>query len=129
MTYPKMKGTDRMNGMKKLSLVAIAGLLALALGGCPQASLDRDGDGVNDSDDNCVNTINQSQDDEDGDGLGDACDNCRDDANPDQADADNDGIGDECDNCPGDSNSDQEDADFDGVGAACDSDDNNPLVN
>ena len=38
------------------------------------ASADSDGDGINDTTDNCVNTANPNQDDTDGDGIGDACD-------------------------------------------------------
>ena len=36
---------------------------------------DTDGDGINDSVDNCVNLANPNQEDADGDGIGDACDN------------------------------------------------------
>lgn len=36
---------------------------------------DTDGDGVNDSIDNCINVANPNQEDEDGDGIGDVCDN------------------------------------------------------
>lgn len=62
---------------------------------------DSDGDGVEDSADNCPLTENRSQQDSDADGAGDACDLC-----PlvpvdsgEHADADNDGVGDECDTC------------------------------
>ena len=41
----------------------------------PPALDDADGDGVEDADDNCVNSANPGQEDEDGDGIGDACDN------------------------------------------------------
>lgn len=61
-------------------------------GGC----VDTDGDGVCDSDDNCVQTSNPDQEDRDQDGVGDVCDNCPDTTNPDQADADGDGVGDAC---------------------------------
>ena len=89
---------------------------------------DRDGDGVNDQDDNCPdvkNGINEDdQADSDVDGLGDACDNCVDDANSDQADGDEDGVGDLCDNCVmianGINEDDQADGDVDGVGDVCD---------
>ena len=74
---------------------------------------DSDGDGVNDSVDNCPQIINADQNDLDGDGLGDACD----------ADDDGDGIDDGTDNCPELANSDQLDTDENAVGDACDPDD------
>jgi hypothetical protein len=102
---------------------------------------DADGDGVEDSVDNCPNDFNPGQEDGDGDGdvgdgVGDVCDNCPDDLNPGQEDEDvggGDGTGDVCDNCaPGVcnpdvraplnscSNADQSDEDNDGVGFKCD---------
>jgi hypothetical protein len=102
---------------------------------------DRDGDEVDDADDNCPDRTNPGQEDADSDGLGDACDNCPEIANATQADADTDAIGDACDgcndidgdgaggpgsrdcpvdNCPGVANQDQADRDADGVGDACD---------
>ena len=98
---------------------------------------DRDGDGVLDADDNCVEVPNTTQLDGDDDGVGDACDNCRVVANADQADENDDGIGDACtetvppdrdrdgvldadDNCPDDANVEQTDSDDDGLGDACD---------
>jgi choice-of-anchor B domain-containing protein len=75
------------------------------------ASTDIDGDGVENSIDNCPNTSNTDQSDMDNDGIGDVCDddmdadgilniidNCPSVYNPDQIDNDNDGIGDDCDN-------------------------------
>jgi hypothetical protein len=81
---------------------------------------DFDGDGVGDACDNCVFAPNPDQTNSDTDALGDACDNCDFTANPDQADADGDLLGDTCDNCPNFPNSFQEDLDADGVGDVCD---------
>jgi len=111
---------------------------------------DADGDGVEDSVDNCFLFQNSDQADSDGDGVGDACelffdfdgdgvedsvDNCILSPNPDQADTDGDGLGDACelffdfdgdgvedlvDNCILSPNLDQADSDGDGVGDACD---------
>ncbi|MCZ6794156.1 MAG: thrombospondin type 3 repeat-containing protein [Planctomycetota bacterium] len=67
---------------------------------------DRDGDGVPDDQDNCVDTANGDQGDADADGTGDLCDNCPDDANPDQGDRDGDSIGDVCDSFTADSAND-----------------------
>ena len=113
----------------------------------PTGNADTDGDGIKDSDDNCLTTPNADQKDTDGDGIGDVCDtddrdgdgikddvdNCADTANPNQADADNDGKGDACDfdqdndgildnvdNCPTVNNPDQSDRDGDGLGDVCD---------
>ncbi|MFQ6047729.1 MAG: thrombospondin type 3 repeat-containing protein [Phycisphaerae bacterium] len=58
---------------------------------------DADGDGVEDTSDNCPNVANAAQTDTDGDGVGDACDNCPNAANANQADTDADGLGDVCD--------------------------------
>lgn len=117
-------------------------------------SPDTDGDGVNDQDDNCVQTPNTTQDDFDGDDVGDACDpdvdgdglanngdNCHLVPNPDQADLDTDGAGDLCDgdddgdtvldgsdNCPTVANVAQDDLDSDGAGDACDLDDDDDGV-
>jgi len=79
---------------------------------------DFDGDGVNNSADNCPAVSNPNQADGDGDGRGNTCDNCLDVANPSQADGDGDGIGDACDSCIGYPNND---ADGDGY---CDAKDN-----
>ena len=45
-------------------------------GGGLNIGSDTDGDGVDDSIDNCVNDVNPNQEDIDGDGVGDACDIC-----------------------------------------------------
>jgi hypothetical protein len=71
---------------------------------------DADGDGVEDSSDNCPNDANADQADDDSDNLGDVCDNCPFNANGpseanipgvgNQTDSDGDDAGDACDNCP-----------------------------
>jgi hypothetical protein len=57
--------------------------------------------------------------DADGDGVDDTIDNCAYTPNADQADADGDGVGDACDNCPSIPNSDQADDDANGIGNVC----------
>lgn len=57
---------------------------------------DDDGDGVINSDDNCITVQNPGQEDYDLDGVGDVCDNCPSMANADQADGNADDIGDAC---------------------------------
>ena len=79
---------------------------------------DRDGDGVPDTQDNCMYKANPSQSDSDGDGIGDVCDTH---SNDDTIDSDGDGVLDSQDNCPQDYNSAQIDSDGDGLGDACDS--------
>lgn len=78
----------------------VVAILVLGVGGGP-AAVDSDGDGIDDSTDNCLLVENPSQLDADGDGLGNACDNCVRVANVGQEDADRDGVGDECDECDG----------------------------
>ncbi len=84
------------------------------------SSADADGDGIEDSQDNCPVHANPTQQDNDGDGVGNVCDNCPARANPNQADGDGDGAGDVCDNCPLDGNTSQSDVDADGFGDVCD---------
>lgn len=108
------------------------GLLApLGLHPAAQADIvDADGDGVDDSVDNCPALANPGQEDADGDDVGDACDNCPETANANQADSDNNGTGDACemptdddddsvpneeDNCPLIPNEDQADSDTETV--------------
>ena len=92
-----------------------AGWMSASFGGLhAPAQSDADGDGVEDSADNCPTDANSDQTDTDGDGLGDACDA------QDDTDTDGDGVRDEIDNCPADANADQADSDNDGVGNVCD---------
>ncbi|CAL4126752.1 unnamed protein product, partial [Meganyctiphanes norvegica] len=106
---------------------------------------DSDGDGVENSVDNCPNVFNIDQANSDSDSLGDACDNCPTIANPGQEDRDQDMVGDACDNgsdrdrdgiqdnvdnCPDVPNADQLNSDNDGMGNACDDDaDNDGIPN
>jgi len=75
---------------------------------------DVDGDGVPDTNDNCLNTPNPDQKDVDGDGIGDVCDSFN------NTDTDKDSIPDVNDNCPTTPNTDQKDSDSDGIGDVCD---------
>ncbi|MFO0744902.1 MAG: MopE-related protein [Myxococcota bacterium] len=81
---------------------------------------DRDGDGVIDESDDCIDTPDPLQADQDDDGVGDACDVCKNVKDLDQLDQDGDGVGDACDLCPAVSDEDQADKDEDGVGDLCD---------
>ncbi len=111
---------------------------------------DTDGDGVEDSLDNCPLIANANQADVDGDLIGDVCDplndqdadtiadssdNCVTTPNTDQANNDGDAMGDVCDpdddddtildepdNCQFTANADQLDTDNDGTGDACEDD-------
>ncbi len=76
-------------------------------------SVDNDGDGVLDGNDNCPSDPNPSQKNTDGDDFGNACD----------SDKDNDGVLNGDDNCPVVANPDGQEADEDGDGKgdACDS--------
>jgi glucose/arabinose dehydrogenase len=58
--------------------------------------IDFDGDGIEDSLDNCPTVANADQTDTDNDSLGNACDNCAFTFNPGQEDSDADSIGDAC---------------------------------
>jgi hypothetical protein len=94
---------------------------------------DGDGDGIDDTADNCVTVFNpvrpvdnSVQGDFDADGVGDACDVCPLDANTtmctsfDPSDLDGDGVANAADNCPNAANPLQEDGDADGKGDVCD---------
>jgi hypothetical protein len=76
---------------------------------------DSDGDGVNDTADNCPSVANANQANHDGDANGDACD----------PDDDNDAVADASDNCPRLANTNQANHDGDANGDACDPDDDN----
>lgn len=67
-------------------------------GGIGGPMRDRDGDQIDNDDDNCPDVPNADQGDEDGDGVGDACDPCP--IDPDMTDSDGDGVGDACDPDP-----------------------------
>ncbi|MBN2107894.1 MAG: thrombospondin type 3 repeat-containing protein [Deltaproteobacteria bacterium] len=88
-------------------------------------TVDADGDGIDDSADNCPSIANPQQLDADTDGIGDVCDTnpgcggCGQ-ANCEQVDTDSDGIADSTDNCLHICNSQQLDADSDGIGDVCD---------
>jgi hypothetical protein len=73
-------------------------------------SIDADGDGLSDAEDNCPLVTNPDQADLDGAGLGNACD----------TDDDGDGVLDSADNCLSVPNSDQADLDEDSLGDVCD---------
>jgi len=79
-------------------------------GNSNQVNPDIDGDGIENTIDNCETIANPDQLDTDSDGIGNVCDD----------DDDNDGILDINDNCPLISNQDQEDEDNDGLGDFCD---------
>jgi hypothetical protein len=83
-------------------------------------TMDNDGDGRSDTNDNCRFVFNPLQEDADLDGWGDACDNCATNFNPAQADSDGDGIGDTCDFCPTNALGGAFDLDGDGLGEVCD---------
>jgi hypothetical protein len=72
---------------------------------------DMDGDGVDNTGDNCPVLMNADQADLNSDGIGDVC-----------GDIDTDTVLDADDNCPFNANQDQTDSDGDGLGDVCDDD-------
>jgi len=77
---------------------------------------DRDGDGIENQNDNCPGVQNIEQVDTDGDASGDACDFCEGNG---AYDTDGDGLCDGDDNCYSVPNIDQRDSDGDGFGDVC----------
>lgn len=106
----------------------------------PDATTDRDGDGVPDDADSCPDVADDPALDADGDGIADACD-----PDPDgdgligerdlcprrdsrgTPDEDGDGVADECDLCPLDPDAEQPNDDGDRLGDACERDDRSVL--
>ena len=105
-----------MNKTRKILIYIVSLILFLTLSG-PVFAQDSDGDGYEDSVDNCPDTWQPTQLDGDGDGIGNWCDSCPHDANNDE---DGDGICGDTDNCPETWNSFQADTDSDGIGDVCD---------
>ncbi|HEY4120371.1 MAG TPA: thrombospondin type 3 repeat-containing protein, partial [Byssovorax sp.] len=64
-------------GAGRRTLALAVSVSALLLAGSAFA-MDSDGDGIDDSIDNCPFVANPAQTDSDNDGIGDACDTCRD---------------------------------------------------
>jgi hypothetical protein len=102
-----------------------------------EVSSDIDNDGILNTEDNCPDQANPSQEDADNDTIGDVCDPCRDDPDNDidgdgfcgdvdtcpndpNNDEDSDGVCGDVDNCPDLANPGQEDIDDDSVGDVCD---------
>ena len=83
-------------GVRVVGQASMVLLLAVA----PVSITDRDGDGVQDTVDNCPNIANPAQYDADSDRVGNSCDNCLTVVNPLQEDTDEDGVGEGCDVCP-----------------------------
>jgi len=111
-----MKGKKILTLSFTVFILSLTFLLASPYGIASAFAQDSDGDGIEDSQDNCPTVPNPQQEDSDfridcngeciqvpdPDGIGDACDNCPSLNNPNQEDVDSDAIGDRCDKCPDD---------------------------
>lgn len=116
---------DLRTGMHDVPLISFYGtdcvVFAYAGLAVEVATTDADGDGIDDSVDNCPDVANADQLASDGDAFGDACDNCPLVTNPDQNEGgDGDGVGIACDNCALVANPDQANGDADPYGDLCD---------
>jgi hypothetical protein len=87
----------RSGGMFQLSSLWPWLMVALVMVATPSLAADTDGDGWDDSMDNCPASANANQRDSDDDDRGNLCDNCPFAANGTQDDSDGDGTGDACD--------------------------------
>jgi hypothetical protein len=109
--YPSYPKEFRVNCLSGEVTTSAADMTLQVMVGDDCETIDGDGDGVPDLNDNCPDISNTDQVNSDSDAPGDACDNCPGFSNADQDDADSDGIGNPCDNCWAVSNPDQADDD------------------
>jgi hypothetical protein len=100
----------------KLTICSVTLLIFLFYIPSTLYAADRDGDGIENQNDNCPGVSNINQEDTDTDGSGDACDFC---VGNGPYDTDGDELCDKDDNCHSVSNPDQRDTDGDGFGDVC----------